>query len=43
MKRQINAAKMRVLLPFFERAQGYLYDYEPPSLSAVGGSQSATR
>ncbi|THA78536.1 FAD-dependent monooxygenase [Streptomyces sp. A0642] len=43
VKRQVNAAKMRVLLPFFERAQGYLYDYEPPSLSAVGGPQSATR
>lgn len=43
VKRQINSAKMRVLLPFFERAQGYLYDYEPPSLSAVGGSRSATR
>ncbi|WP_055694283.1 FAD-dependent oxidoreductase [Streptomyces prasinopilosus] len=43
VKRQVNAAKMRVLLPFFERAQGYLYDYEPPSLSAAGGSRSATR
>ncbi|GAA2387826.1 FAD-dependent monooxygenase [Streptomyces glaucosporus] len=43
VKRQVNAAKMRVILPFFERAQGYLYDYEPPSLSAAGGSQSATR
>ncbi|MEV8227862.1 NAD(P)/FAD-dependent oxidoreductase [Streptomyces sp. NPDC079167] len=43
VKRQISAAKMRVLLPFFERVQGYLYDYEPPSLSAAGGSQSATR
>ncbi|MBT3154589.1 FAD-dependent monooxygenase [Streptomyces sp. CHD11] len=43
VKRQINAAKMRALLPFFERVQGYLYDYEPPSLSAAGGSRSATR
>ncbi|MEU9555489.1 FAD-dependent oxidoreductase [Streptomyces fumanus] len=43
VKRQINTAKMRVLLPFFERAQGYLYDYEPPSLSVVGGSPSGTR
>ncbi|MDQ0810951.1 2-polyprenyl-6-methoxyphenol hydroxylase-like FAD-dependent oxidoreductase [Streptomyces sp. B3I7] len=42
VKRQINAANMRVLLPFFERAQGYLYDYEPPSLPAVGASPSAT-
>ncbi|MFF9101604.1 FAD-dependent oxidoreductase [Streptomyces rubrogriseus] len=43
VKRQVNAAKMRVLLPFFERAQGYLYDYEPPSLPAVDGARSATR
>jgi salicylate hydroxylase len=43
VKRQIGAAKMRVLLPFFERVQGYLYDYEPPSLSTAGGSQSARR
>ncbi len=42
VKRQINSAKMRVLLPFFEKAQGYLYDYEPPSLTAVGGSRSTT-
>ncbi|WP_335983670.1 FAD-dependent oxidoreductase [Streptomyces sp. CA2R106] len=41
VKRQIDAAKMRVLLPFFERAQGYLYDYEPPSLPVADGSQSA--
>ncbi|MEU9575774.1 FAD-dependent oxidoreductase [Streptomyces chilikensis] len=43
VKRQINSAKMRVLLPFFERAQGYLYDYEPPSLPTAGGPRSATR
>ncbi|MFF5885657.1 FAD-dependent oxidoreductase [Streptomyces sp. NPDC012589] len=42
VKRQINSARMRVLLPFFERAQGYLYDYEPPSLPAIGGSRTAT-
>lgn len=42
VKRQINAVKMRVLLPLFERTQGYLYDYEPPSLPAVGASPSAT-
>jgi salicylate hydroxylase len=43
VKRQVNSAKMRVLLPFFERAQGYLYDYEPPSLSVASGSQPTTR
>jgi hypothetical protein len=30
---------MRVLLPFFDRAQGYLYDYEPPSLPALSASR----
>lgn len=29
VKRYLDAAKMRLLLPFYERAQGYLYDYEP--------------
>jgi 2-polyprenyl-6-methoxyphenol hydroxylase-like FAD-dependent oxidoreductase len=43
VKRQIISARMRLLLPFFERMQGYLYDYEPPSLPTAGGSQSAPR
>ncbi|WP_328728380.1 FAD-dependent monooxygenase [Streptomyces jietaisiensis] len=43
VKRQIDQAKMRVLLPFFDRAQGYLYDYEPPSLPAVGASRAGAR
>ncbi len=29
VKRYLDAAKMRLLLPFYERAQAYLYDYEP--------------
>lgn len=37
VKRYLDMARMRLLLPFFERAQGYLYDYEPPgSLARTG-------
>lgn len=29
VKRYLDTVKMRLLLPFYERAQSYLYDYEP--------------
>jgi len=29
VKRYVDMAMMRMFLPFYERAQGYLYDYEP--------------
>ncbi|MDR7274996.1 FAD-dependent oxidoreductase [Catenuloplanes atrovinosus] len=29
VKRHVDAFKMRLLLPFYERATGYLYDYDP--------------
>jgi len=34
VKRYVDAARMRLLLPFYERSQAYLYDYEP-TVSAV--------
>jgi 2-polyprenyl-6-methoxyphenol hydroxylase-like FAD-dependent oxidoreductase len=43
VKRQIDLAKMRVILPFFDRVQGYMYDYEPPSLPAVGAARTGAR
>lgn len=36
MKRRIDLAKMRLILPFFDKVQGYMYDYDPPALPAVG-------
>ncbi len=41
MRRQIDLAKMRLVLPFFDKVQGYMYDYQPPALPAVGKPQSA--
>lgn len=37
MKRYLDAVKVRLLLPFYERAQGYLYDYEPTGSGARTG------
>ncbi|GIJ47980.1 FAD-dependent oxidoreductase [Virgisporangium aliadipatigenens] len=37
VKRHLDAVKMRLVLPFYERAQGYLYDYEPTVSGARTG------
>ncbi|GIJ23483.1 FAD-dependent oxidoreductase [Micromonospora lutea] len=38
VKRHLDAAMMRLFLPFYERAQGYLYDYEPTVSAARTGA-----